>query len=424
MKYWKKLSAKEINHRIAEALEGTINFEEYTCLGIPASKLDEQLFQSALPYQQQSPLLQVYMQNPNHIGCHTLGDSELFFSGTQKLEKELIELIAVDLLKAGEHSCDGYVAAGGTEANLQAVWVYRNYFIQEFRATHDEIAIVCSADTHYSVAKAANLLHLDCLKIPVDHATRRLSVDDLERQVQEAVLVGKKYFIAIANMGTTMFGSVDDPDHYAAVFTEAALPFFIHVDGAFGGFVYPVSGNTGQCTFANPHVSSITLDAHKMLQAPYGTGLFIIRKGFMPYVVTREAAYVNGYDLTISGSRSGASAVAVWLLLFSYGPFGWLEKINKLLYRTQWLCQELAQLGVRFFNERHMNIITIEKEFVSSLLAGKYGLVPDQHNGHTKWYKIVIMDHVDLDLLNAFLTDLKESLRERERTRSGQLALA
>ncbi|HWJ03416.1 MAG TPA: aspartate aminotransferase family protein, partial [Verrucomicrobiae bacterium] len=148
MKYWKKLSSKEINLRIAEALEGTINFEEYTCLGIPASKLDEQLFQPALSYQQQSPLLQVYMQNPNHIGCHTLGDSELFFSGTQKLEKELIELIAVDLLKGDEHSCDGYVAAGGTEANLQAVWVYRNYFINEYGATHNQIALVSSADTH------------------------------------------------------------------------------------------------------------------------------------------------------------------------------------------------------------------------------------------------------------------------------------
>jgi tyrosine decarboxylase / aspartate 1-decarboxylase len=175
MKYWKKLSAKEINHRIAEALDGTINFEEYTCLGIPASRLDEQLFQPAQPYQQQSPLLQVYMQNPNHIGCHTLGDSELFFSGTQNLEKELIELIAVDLLKSGEHSCDGYVAAGGTEANLQAVWVYRNYFIQEYGASHNQIAIICSADTHYSLAKAANLLHLDYINIPVDHATRHIA---------------------------------------------------------------------------------------------------------------------------------------------------------------------------------------------------------------------------------------------------------
>lgn len=424
MKYWKKLSAKEINERIAEALKGTINFEEYTCLGIPASRLDEQLFQSALSYQQQSPLLKVYMQNPNHIGCHTLGDSELFFSGTQNLEKELIELIAVDLLKAGERSCDGYVAAGGTEANLQAVWVYRNYFIQEYKATHDQIAIICSTDTHYSVDKAANLLHLDCLKVAVDDYTRRPLEGQVLEQVQKAVAQGKKYFIAIANMGTTMFGSVDDPDTYAGAFRQVGVPFFIHVDGAFGGFIYPVAGDTRQCTFANPNVSSITLDAHKMLQAPYGTGLFIIRKGFMPYVVTKEAAYVNGYDLTISGSRSGANAVAVWLLLHSYGPFGWLEKINKLLYRTQWLCNELTGMEVRFFNERHMNIVTIHGQYLTMELATKYGLVPDHHDGQSNWYKIVIMDHVDLDLLNGFLTDLKESLSDRAYTCSGQLFLA
>ena len=26
---------------------------------------------------------------------------------------------------------DGYVASGGTEANMQAIWVYRNFFVKE-----------------------------------------------------------------------------------------------------------------------------------------------------------------------------------------------------------------------------------------------------------------------------------------------------
>ena len=172
MKYWKRLSPKQIGEKINAALQKNIDFASQTSLGIPASSLDEFIFKDAVPFEQQAPLLQVYRQNPNHIGCHTLGNSELFFSGTQQLENELIELLAVDVLKAEQNSCDGYITAGGTEANLQAIWIYRNYFLQAHDCTHNEIALVCSADTHYSIAKAANLLHLDLFTIEVNEDTR------------------------------------------------------------------------------------------------------------------------------------------------------------------------------------------------------------------------------------------------------------
>lgn len=412
MRYWKKRSAREINERIAVALKSNIDFEEQACLGIPASKLDERLFRSAAAYPQQEPLLQVYLHNPNHIGCHTLGDSEIFFNGTQALEKELVELLAVDLLKAEVNSTDGYVSAGGTEANIQALWIYRNYFLHQLNGQHQEIAIICSSDTHYSIPKAANLLNIDYLTIAVGEDDREINKKDLGIQLDRAMQNGKKYFIAVANMGSTMFGSVDDPGIYAEAFRQRGLGFFIHVDGAFGGFIYPMANTSGNCTFSNPDVSSITLDAHKMLQAPYGTGIFIIRKGLINHVFTREAAYVNGFDTTVSGSRSGANAVAVWLLLFTYGPFGWLEKINKLLYRTKWLCKKLEELGIRYFNQPKMNIVTIHAACVNKELVRKYGLVPDHHNGEAKWYKIVIMDHVDLDMLDMFLKDLENIHRD------------
>lgn len=62
-----------------------------------------------------------------------------------------------------------------------------------------------------------------------------------------------------------------------------------------------------------------------MLQAPYGTGIFICRKGLIENVLTKEAQYVEGMDLTLCGSRSGANAIAVWMILFSYGPHKWFK---------------------------------------------------------------------------------------------------
>ncbi len=407
MKYWKKLSNAEQDKRITEALSKNIDYKQKVSLGIPASKLDGNVFYEQASFLKEAPLLRTYVANPNHIGCHTLGESEEFFKGTQDIEREVIELLAVDVLKAEEGSCDGYVAAGGTEANIQAAWIYRNYFKQEHNAQQEEIALIGSQDTHYSIAKAANLLHLQWYSVPVHDDTRVIIEAELDKMVQQAAARGVKYFIIISNMATTMFGSVDDPGVYVDCMNRHNLQFKLHVDGAFGGFIFPVSTPESNVNFANPHISSVTLDAHKMLQAPYGTGIFIARKGLMPYVFTKEAQYVHGQDITLSGSRSGANAIAIWMILVTYGPHGWFEKINKLLYRTDWCCKQLDSLGVKYFRYPKMNIITIRAQYVPKAIAAKYGLVPDTHDDNPAWYKIVVMDHVEVEHLEAFLGELR-----------------
>ena len=148
-------------------------------------------------------------------------------------------------------------------------------------------------------------------------------------------------------MATTMFGSVDNPQLYIDELKAAEVEYKLHVDGAYGGFIYPVTSLDKSLTFSNPEVSSITIDAHKMLQAPYGTGVFLVRKGYMEYVLTKEAQYVSGMDLTLIGSRSGANAIAVWMILMTYGPYGWLEKMQTLIYRTDRLCIELDKKNIK-----------------------------------------------------------------------------
>lgn len=407
MKYWKKLSHAQQDKRISDALAKNIDYKQKISLGVPASRLDSNVFYEQAPFLKEAPLLRTYVANPNHIGCHTLGESEDFFSGTQDIEREVIELLAVDVLKAEEGSCDGYVAGGGTEANIQAAWIYRNYFKQEHNAAINEIALIGSADTHYSIAKAANLLSLQWYSVPVDNTTRQIIPQQLDSMVAQAIADGVKYFIIISNMATTMFGSVDNPDVYVAAMQQHNAQFKLHLDGAFGGFIYPTGTPDSNVNFSNPHVSSVTLDAHKMLQAPYGTGIFLARKNLMQYVFTKEAQYVHGMDITLSGSRSGANAIAIWMILVTYGPNGWFEKINKLLYRTDWCCNQLDAMGISYFRYPKMNIITIRAEYVPQPLAVKYGLVPDTHGPDAQWYKIVVMDHVEIEHLQAFIEELK-----------------
>src|SRR5262245_66560612 len=138
MEYWKKLSFKEQDEIITEALSNNIDYSSKICLGIPASKLDPLVFYEHASFLKEAPLLRAYVQNPNHIGCHTLGSSEPFFKGTQSIERDVIELLSVDLFNAEKNSCDGYIASGGTEANIQAAWIYRNYFVRSFGAQTEE----------------------------------------------------------------------------------------------------------------------------------------------------------------------------------------------------------------------------------------------------------------------------------------------
>lgn len=413
MQFWKKITPTERQIRIQKALGENVNFSHDASLGYPASKLDGKVFNEEAQFLKDAPILQTYVANPNHIGCHTFGTSEKAFRGTQEIEREVLNVLAVDVFKAEPNSFDGYIAPGGTEANIQAIWMYRNYFMNKLNTSLSEIAIIASEDTHYSIPKAANLLMLDWLKIPVDFETRTIDIFALENSIINAKKRGKKYFIVVSNMGTTMFGAIDNPNDYVEILEKHDLKYKLHIDAAYGGFVYPFSNKASEINFENPKISSITIDAHKMLQAPYGTGVFICRKGLIENVLTKEAEYVEGMDLTLCGSRSGANAVAVWMILFTYGPFGWCEKIRILQMRTEWLCEQLDALHVKYFREPFMNIATIQAEYITPELVKKFDLVPQKHDGNNQWYKIVIMDHVEIDHLMAFITDLKTTLQQK-----------
>ena len=413
MQFWKKITPTERQIRIQKALGENVNFSHDASLGYPASKLDGKVFNEEAQFLKDAPILQTYVANPNHIGCHTFGTSEKAFRGTQEIEREVLNVLAVDVFKAEPNSFDGYIAPGGTEANIQAIWMYRNYFMNKLNTSLSEIAIIASEDTHYSIPKAANVLMLDWLKIPVDFETRAIDIFALENSIINAKKRGKKYFIVVSNMGTTMFGAIDNPNDYIEILEKHDLKYKLHIDAAYGGFVYPFSNKTSEIDFENPKISSITIDAHKMLQAPYGTGVFICRKGLIENVLTKEAEYVEGMDLTLCGSRSGANAVAVWMILFTYGPFGWCEKIRILQMRTEWLCEQLDALHVKYFREPFMNIATIQAEYITPELVKKFDLVPQKHDGNNQWYKIVIMDHVEIDHLMAFITDLKTTLQQK-----------
>ncbi len=412
--HWESYSHQKIKEVVSNALKQNLDYREKPVLGLPASYLDPEVFYDDAPFLKDAPFLSTLIANPNHIGCHTLNESEAAFTGTHQIERELIDLCAKEIFEGGEEDFDGYVASGGTEANIQAIWILKRYYEIEFGANANEVAVLYSEDAHYSMPKACRLLGLKSYVTKVEEETRRVTQESLIECIKTAKESGVKHFIVIMSMSTTMFGSVDDIDEITGWLDDLEVDYKVHIDGAYGGFIYPFLTESKSYTFENPKINSFTLDGHKMLQSPYGTGIYLTRKGFMEYALTEEANYVKGKDYTLVGSRSGANAVAVWMIMRTYGSAGWKAKIEKLQKKTDRLCSNLDERGVEYFRNPDVNIVTIKSEYITPQLAEKYLLVPDAHGDNAKWFKIVVMDHVQQGLLDRFLLDLDAELQARK----------
>ena len=146
-----------------------------------------------------------------------------------------------------------------------------------------------------------------------------------------------------------------------------------------------------------------------MLQAPYGTGIFLCRKGLIEYAQTEEASYVQGTDFTLCGSRSGANAISMWMILMTYGSEGWKYQMQRLIDRTDRICETLDDIGIPYYRNEFMNIVAMDASHISSDIAQKYHLVADDFK-NPKWWKIVTMAHVEKHVIDKFLIDLQQQV--------------
>jgi aromatic-L-amino-acid/L-tryptophan decarboxylase len=162
-----------------------------------------------------------------------------------------------------DREATGILLSGGSAANLTALLVALRT-VTELDADRRAMRVYASAETHFSVAKAATALGVGVEPVPVDR-DRRLDATALRAAIASDRAVGLVPICVVANAGTTATGAVDPLDAVAGIATDAKV--WMHVDGAYGA---PAAADpASRRLFAGLHrADSVCIDAHKWLYAP------------------------------------------------------------------------------------------------------------------------------------------------------------
>ena len=214
----------------------------------------------------------------------------------------------------------GHLTGGGTVANLEALWVAR----QETGGR----PVAVSAEGHYTHARMAGVLGVDCQTVASDGRGR------LDLNALEDVLKRGEVGTVVLTATTTGLGAVDPMAD--AVPLCRAHGARVHVDAAYGGFFrilaasglpaeterQPLAADAARHLRAIADADSVVVDPHKHGLQPYGCGAVLFRDPAVgrhyrhdsPYTYFTSAALHLG-EISLECSRPGAAAGALWMTL-------------------------------------------------------------------------------------------------------------
>jgi aromatic-L-amino-acid decarboxylase len=224
-------------------------------------------------------------------------------------------------------SARGLFTTGGSASNLNAILCARERHLgSDIRRG----VMYTSTEVHHCVpkaAKVAGILPDRVRSIPVDEQFR-MRVEFLGQAIREDRGRGLLPFLVVSSAGTVNTGAVDPLGAIADLCDREGL--WHHVDGAYGGFFH-VCEELRSLLAGLPRADSITLDPHKGLFLPYGTGALVVREGadlraahapaappgYLPTAADPDEFYdpsQHGPDLS-----RGFPGLRVWLCVKLYG---------------------------------------------------------------------------------------------------------
>ncbi|WP_207388419.1 aminotransferase class V-fold PLP-dependent enzyme [Gramella sp. KN1008] len=199
----------------------------------------------------------------------------IFFAapGAVRLENMLLRWMC--RLMGFPETSAGNLTSGGSIANLIAIVTARE--AHGLKARDFENAVIyLSEQAHHSLQKAiriAGMAEAHLRYIPMD-GNLRLSAAELEKQIARDKEAGLIPFFINTSIGTTNTGAVDPVNSIADIAEKYGL--WLHIDAAYGGFFKLVPELQDKFEGVE-RADSITLDPHKSLFLPFGTGAVLVK---------------------------------------------------------------------------------------------------------------------------------------------------
>lgn len=181
----------------------------------------------------------------------------------------------------------GVLTPGGSMANLSAIVTARTARLGE---RFLDGTIYVSEEVHHSVAKSARFagFRADAVRVVGTDDSLRMSPDLLRLAVRQDRAAGRRPFLVVGSAGTINTGAVDPLNDIADVARDEDLWF--HVDGAYGGF-FQLTDRGRTVLEGIQRADTITLDPHKGLFLPYGTGCLLARDAAALRAAHEESAH-------------------------------------------------------------------------------------------------------------------------------------
>lgn len=257
---------------------------------------------------------------------------------------------------------DGVFTSGGSQSNLTALTIARDRFCNEklhydvkklgLPANYQKLRLYTSEISHFSMEKSAHMLGLGynaVVKVPVDKNCC-MDIEALERLVKEDVKNGNIPFLAVATIGTTDFGSVDDVARIREVCDKYGM--FLHSDAAYGSGL-AVSTNYKERMGEIEKADFITIDFHKMFLLPISCSCVLVKRpsdfspfelhaGYLNREEDEEEGYTNLVGKSIQTTRR-ADAFKVWLCFLTRGKDGYKEIIDNDIEMGAYLYEVLSK---------------------------------------------------------------------------------
>ena len=247
------------------------------------------------------------------------------FPSLKKMESEVLSITAQMLHNP---QAVGTMSSGGTESIILAMFTYREWALHKYK-NRKKKKILAPATVHPAFEKAAHLLDLELVRVPLDDHFRMDA-----RALQK--FLDKDCLVVVCGAPSYPYGIIDPVEDIARVAQENNLP--LHVDACVGGFILPWAEKLGYWEepwdFRVPGVTSISLDIHKFGFSAKGASLIMyrsmdyLRNQFFISTEFRGGVYVSP---TILGTRPGGAIAAAWSTIQHLGQKGYMENTRRLI---------------------------------------------------------------------------------------------